>query len=107
MLSVQLPLGTEVGEEFAAWDVLHEEEQVAGVLREALQANLCTKNSNLNYNVRENGPALVSSSAPDLNDWLERAVLVYQSTYQERVINVGEDCVLGDHVIDLTKFNDV
>ena len=28
-------------------------------------------------------------------------------TYQEGMINVSEDCVLGDDVIDLAQFDDV
>ena len=36
VLSVQLALRTQVGEELTTWDVLHEEEKVAGVLSEPL-----------------------------------------------------------------------
>jgi len=36
----QFALGAKVGEELAAWDVVHEEVEVAGVLSEALETDL-------------------------------------------------------------------
>ena len=53
MFRVELALGAQIGEELTTWDVLHEEEEVARVLSEPLQADLCNKKSNLNNNVKE------------------------------------------------------
>ena len=36
MLGIQFALSTQVGEELTTWDVLHQEEEVAVVLRESL-----------------------------------------------------------------------
>ena len=53
MFRVELALGAQIGEELTTWDVLHEEEEVARVLSEPLQADLGNKKSNLNNNVKE------------------------------------------------------
>lgn len=81
MIFSELPLGSQECKKLSTGDVVHQEVQIAMILRESLQA--------------------------DLFESFVTTLIKDKYSYQEGMINVSKDSVLRNHVIHLLQLNNV